>query len=106
MERLEVEDWKQEGRLVIIDIPPLKAASDHAAALYQTARRQRRGVSALVPLLEVGFGLFCSRVWALLQFYLSAVLGGFISVYFPSHQHLFHLLIMSTGSLCFPMNTT
>jgi hypothetical protein len=54
MSVLEVEDWEADGSLVQIPIPPLKTAAEHAAALYQTARRQRRGLASLEPLTEVG----------------------------------------------------
>eukprot|EP00884_Botryococcus_braunii_P014256 jgi/Botrbrau1/22831/Bobra.0132s0154.1 len=54
VESLEVEDWERDGCLVRIDIPPLKTAAEHAASLYQTARRQRRGLSTLLPLVQEG----------------------------------------------------
>jgi hypothetical protein len=53
MSVLEVEDWEADGSLVQIPIPPLKTAAEHAAAIYQTARRQRRGLASLEPLIEV-----------------------------------------------------
>jgi predicted ribosome quality control (RQC) complex YloA/Tae2 family protein len=49
--QLEAEDW-DTGKLVTLPLDPTKTPMEQAEALYKRARKLRRAVDAVQPLLE------------------------------------------------------
>jgi predicted ribosome quality control (RQC) complex YloA/Tae2 family protein len=52
MTSLVVEDWENEGNMITIAIDPQQSAVEAAEALYKRARKQRRAVQQVRPLIE------------------------------------------------------